>query len=268
MNKNMSAPAPTLVLNLPSKGSRLRHTARSIFNFVAFVVIAAIAIPACLGYRINWEARTIQQTGLIELASDQQVLPMRVYINGKLQPESLPFRLNWAFSGNYDVRVERDEYQTWEKSVEVHQNMRSVFSHITLLFQSPKPLIPPKDATRASLENVRANRTDIQIQNGNELVLNGQYETSTSKDILDARWFPDGEHIVYQTGNALTLYDPSSKTTQNVITLHSKSAAPYDFQDGGRILIYADGDTVKSVELYEPVSLIGRLEAVRPTSTP
>ncbi len=256
-------PASPIILNTPRHGIAWPRFIQTMVNFILFFVIASIAIPSCLGYRINWAAGTIQQTGLIELSGPENGLPFHIFINNVEQQGTFPFRLNWVFPGSYTLRISAPGYQEWEKDVVVEKNRRTSFRTLLLVYKIPHPITVPNNLTIPELDDHKESTSGIEISNGNQLFVDGEYVTSTSQDIVSARWYTDRAHVVYQSGKELVMYDLASDTTQSLMTFNTTQPVSYMFTDGGRILVYSDKLQIKAVDLYDPISFIDRLEAVR-----
>ena len=252
-----------IVVNRPKAGLSKGRIIQNIISIGLFFVIAVVALLTSLGYRVNWQARELVQTGVIELSGPANGLPIQLYVDGKLEANTLPFREAWLFPGTYHIEIKKDGYQIWQKNLLVDVNKRTEYSSILLLYTSPRQAAVPSGVDLSYLKAHPEKSNGIVIANGNELMVNGQYLTSTSQNIVSAHWYPDGEHIVYQAGKELILYDLDSKTTQSLVTVSSANAAPYVFEDGGRSIVYSDNGALKAVTLYDAVTLIDRLAAVR-----
>lgn len=231
-------------------------------GIVAFIVISTVSLFSALGYRMNWSALTIQQTGLIEVQTSY-ALPVNVYLNNIPQEGTLPLRLNGLFPGDYTIRVEEEGYQPWQRTVTVQPNQRAVFRSIVLVYATPKLADVPVVRTTDFLPS-RDDLSGITIKR-NELWLDNVFITRTSEDIWNARWFPGKNQVLYQAGNRLLLVDKDGYNSQVVLTTKNDAPIPYTLQDNGRLLIYQEAGVTKAVTLFDQVSLIDRLAGARST---
>ena len=86
---------------------------------------------------------------------------------------------------------------------------------------------------------------------GTELWINGAYVTRVSKLIHGLQWYPDNEHVAYQAGNGLELYDIGTGITMDLATLPNTTPVVFGFQDGGRTLIYQNSGINYAAALYQ-----------------
>ncbi len=243
--------------NLPPQGHPWRRWAVGTTYFLAFVILATVSLTWALGYRVNWTAGTLEQTGLLELSTSQVGLNPDVYLNGVKQATSLPISFRWLFAGQYDVEIKKDGYQTWQKQISVSTNERVNYPSIFLLYVTPKES-PVPDIRIDEIEGRTYDNGGIEVRSGNELWVNNIFITRTSEDILNPEYYQDESHVVYQVGDRLVLRDLTSNISEDVITFNQKTSVPYVFQDNGRVLAYLDDTTLKAVALYEPISFIDR----------
>ena len=89
------------------------------------------------------------------------------------------------------------------------------------------------------------------VRNSDELWIDGKFVTRTSRDIVQARFYPDNRHVVYQEAGAIWILDTESVTTELLLSGTGESALPYEFEKGGQILVYqVNGGAAKAISLY------------------
>jgi len=119
--------------------------------FLLFILSTPIAILYSQGYRFDQYSRIFIHSGSITIKSVPS--STSVYLNGKLQSgHSLDiinnsFTLNGLRPGAYAVRVSADNYQDWEKQIEVHSGISSEYWSVFLA--SNKPVIRELPASGA-----------------------------------------------------------------------------------------------------------------------
>lgn len=244
--------------NLPPHPYAWRRWAISFGYFVTFCILGSLCLLWALGYKVNWTAGTIEQTGIIQLSSPQAGFHPDVFVNGVKQSESLPLTLRWLFPGHYDVLVQQDGYQSWEKQITVDPNQRVNYPGILLLYLIPQSVTPP-NVRIDQIVSRQYNNSDIEIRSENELWLKGQFITRSSYNILNPEYFFDADHVIYQVGNKLVVRDLVSSTSQDVVTFNSSAPVPYLTQDNGRTVVYVEEEVLKAVSLYQATSIIDRL---------
>ena len=258
----MAQPVPPVSLQFPPRpGFSPKRFFMSLGGFILFAIASSFALLTALGFRVNGPAHVIQRTGIVEVQSPYNV-PADVRISGSDEVFTLPVRIPWLLPGNYTVTITRDGYVPWIREVSLGQNQRISFSSIVLLYITPKTAELPT-LSAVELLPTQADQGGLEVRNGNEIWINKEFVTRISGDILNIRWFPGREHIVYQTENALVLADVDGKYTQTILSGLEKSTLPYTFRESGRVLIYQVGTEVKAVSLFEHLSFIDRLTPER-----
>lgn len=106
-----------------------------------FALSAPVAILYSQGYRFDQYRRIFIHSGSITIKSVPS--SASVFLNGKLQSgHSLDiinnsFTLNGLRPGAYSVRVSAENYQDWEKQIEVHSGISSEFWNVYLAPKNP-----------------------------------------------------------------------------------------------------------------------------------
>ncbi|HSI20274.1 MAG TPA: PEGA domain-containing protein [Verrucomicrobiae bacterium] len=243
--------------NLPPSGHPWKRWASSTIYTVAFLFLGIVALLWAFGYRVNWAAASVEQTGILELSSPQAGINPDIYINGVKQEGSLPFGIRWLFAGHYDVEIRKDGYQTWQKLVRIGKNERVYYPSVVLLYAEPRKVTAP-NIRIDELMNRRLDNAGIEIRSSNELWVKKEFVTRTSADILSAEYYADERHIIYQAGTKLILRDLVSGISQEVATFAEPKPVPYVVRENGRVVVFAEGETLQALELYEAGGFIER----------
>lgn len=107
--------------------------------FIVFILIFLIVSPAVIfyasGYKLNWDNPLsfyfIQKTGMLIVESDPS--EAEIFLNGKKQKDlslnlkifkggettKTPAKIKNLLPGSYDLRVEREGYQPWERRIKI-----------------------------------------------------------------------------------------------------------------------------------------------------
>jgi hypothetical protein len=231
-------------------------------GLVFFIILGSGSVAYAMGYRYNGLRGTIEQTSVVRLSGYLSGLGASTYLNGELVATRLPVRLTAVFPGSYELRVEKPGYQTWQQSIKLVPNQRYSFTGLFLLYQEPRQIA---SAVPGTVEPVQSSeRSDISIRSSNELWLDDEFLTRTSQDIIEPRWFAGRrDHIAYQSGATVYLYDVPNQTTQPIITFPDATPRTIRFEESGRILVVQRSDqrSVDRFELFEPNTLFNLLVA-------
>ncbi len=203
-------------------------TKRLVINLLILFVLAAgttIAIQFAKGYRPNIQDRAIQGTGLLSLTSYPK--SARVVINDRLT--TVTDDKLYLTPGNYTVKVEKDGFHPWTKSVPVKPEL--VSSIDTRLF----PLIPatsPITFYQADNASVNPEGTKIAYYQSNTPLSsdNGLYIYSLTGNLLGSQnlqitdsdrdyskallvWSPDSSQI-------MAVFSEKTKTGDRIVSSH------------------------------------------------
>jgi hypothetical protein len=248
--------------NLPPMGKPWRRWGTGLFNVILFCVLGSVCLLWALGYRVNWQTVSIEQTSTVDLSTAQSGLKPTVFVNGIKQDSSLPLIMRWLFPGHYDIYVQLDGYRPWHKIIDVEANQRVSYGSILLLYTVPKPITSP-DVRIDQIVGRSFDNDGIEVRSGNELWIDNQLITRLSDDIHNPEYYFDKKHVVYQAGDQLIMRDLLGGTSETLVTLASKTPVSYVMQENGRVLVYVEGDVIKGVELFQSTSIIDRLGVSR-----
>jgi len=111
------------------------------FIFVAaFLISAPIVVLYTAGYRYQFGTNKIVQTGILNVTSFPR--GASIFINDKKQKENTPAVIDDVMPGKHIVRVQKDGYTSWQKTLEVNSK-QSTFANDIILFleQDQEPTI-------------------------------------------------------------------------------------------------------------------------------
>lgn len=248
--------------NMPPQGRPWRRWGTGLTYFILFCIASTVCLLWALGYRVNWTAETLERTSILQLSTPQAGINAKVFINNVASPNGLPLTMRYLFPGYYDVSVQADGYQTWEKTVHIGENELVSYPGILLLYTVPQAVTPP-DIRIDQIENRTYNNNGIEIRSENELWVSGQFITRTSANILNPEYYFDTKHVIYQAGTELIERDLVAGTSETLVTLTTNAPVPYVTQDNGRTLVYVEDSALKAVALYQQASIIDRLGVSR-----
>lgn len=225
-----------------------------LFTTLVILVIGAYLIIIANGYKINFAAKKIQKTGLISINSDPH--DVSVYLNNKLFSSKTPTRIIDLFSGRYDIKISKSDYQDWEKTIFVDTGYVSLQDDIVLFLQNPKnlPITQAEIDSFNKLPNTLIN-SDLEIRNGSEIWINTLQNdsilvTRLSKPIKKVAYYSDKNHILYQVGNEINILDADGSNNKTLVHLTSDQNSDFFVNTGGDTLFYRDGQDIKKVLIH------------------
>jgi hypothetical protein len=216
-----------------------------IWMTISFILISTVVVFYALGFKINWQAKQITQTASLYFSSDISGLKAKITLNGKLVGTTFPTKLSLLFPGNYDLKISKNNYQTYEKLFQLKANQILYFSNILLILQ--KTVQGPSDLLDQFIPP--ANQDGVLIKNGDEIWLNGQFITRVSGTINYAAWYPDNKHILYEVDNDLWLSDLEGQSTMHLVTLETPISS-LSYANNGQYLVYSQQGNLVRLQLY------------------
>jgi|GEM_PF-5665077 len=230
-------------------------------SVVIFSLISFIALVVSLGYKVDYANGTLQQTSLVEIDGPVENVPLQVLLNGQVMAGQLPAKISGLQPGDYTITVKRDGYAPWQQNISLAPNQRVVLPNVFLTYAK----ITPHAVASIAINDSRFNNQDthdIQIQNENELWVNGKFITRTTDNLYNAQWLPGYNLITVQAGPQILLIDPSIDATtqeQTFVMLPTNEVVSYFFLNDGQQLVYRTQKQVEQMELFESVGFFNFL---------
>ncbi len=103
------------------------------FFFLIFFISAPLVILWAEGYKYNFKKHAFQKTGVIFIESKPS--NAKIFLNNKKTDEKTTARLKNLLPGTYEIRLEKEGYQTWQKKVTVEES-KTVFLQYVRLFKN------------------------------------------------------------------------------------------------------------------------------------
>lgn len=218
---------------------------------VIFLVTAPILIFYTSGYRFNPNKISIERNGTLIVDSSPRFAT--VFLNGTNVNDSTPTTLQNLSPGPYNIRVTRNGYLPWEKTLEIRPEQVTFANAVHLWFDSTATLVRQGEFSRITasddgdtLAAVDASSTELLFlttdnrvlsrvripedraildqpirwnQNGTSLVMGGNQPEDpawwTAPDALsrESGVLPQGQY--FWNGNELTGYDGERQYTLN-----------------------------------------------------
>jgi len=157
-------------------------------GIVIFLIITPVLVLYARGFTIDWHNKKIVKTGAVVIKTDPA--KALVFLNGKLQANLTPRNIRFLSPGDYDIRIEKDNYQPWTKRLTVKSQLVTWVNanreFITLFLKQPKLIeTRPPDLEQKNLPEVDPTSQIPQISsNGNEIFFSDPVNSSTPDLIL------------------------------------------------------------------------------------
>ena len=191
---------------------------RRLFYYVfllGFLISAPIVVLYTAGYRYHPGLGKIVKTGIVSLASVPKNAD--IYIDDQKQEDRTPAVLDTIPAGSHLVRVEKEGYNTWEKTLNVESNLTTFATSILLfLDQEPQSIIsqevllisPSHDQENAAFLTSGESWIEIWLLNNtNQSISLLTRLPFVSTENLELHWSPDNSQLLLSS-----LASPSEST--------------------------------------------------------
>ena len=209
---------------------------------VSFLLSIGFILMKANGWNFNFKTGKISQTGMISLSGD--IANPQIKLNGKLYGNNLPLKITNLAQGYYDVTIEKENYQGWQKTVPVEEGKAALFRNILLFFKEPQEAAVPSNITQEVLDKEYQNQSaKIKIA-GSEIFYNNIMVSRFSQNIAGAIIYPDEAHLIFQTGDEIDIIELDGGNNQPLVKLSSNLPTRFFLRDNGRTLYYLDGEKI------------------------
>lgn len=230
---------------------KVKHVFAIISWLLFLLVIVAIAgylILIANGYQVNFKTFRIAKTGMIFLKSNPS--QVSVNVNNQLKSTNTPYRETNLWPGRYDVKISQENYQDWQKSLEVEEGLISAQEYIKLFLANPKPL-ETTEAEKSSFQELLKEwpAKGLEIKNDSEIWFNDILVTRFFKPVKAVGWYPDLRHIIFQLDNEIRIMDADGTNNIKLAQLSSSETSEFIPYDEGETLLYKDGEDIKKIQI-------------------
>ncbi|OIP06909.1 hypothetical protein COS66_02805 [Candidatus Berkelbacteria bacterium CG06_land_8_20_14_3_00_43_10] len=209
---------------------------------ISFGMLSVYLILSASGYHIDWKWFRIEKTGIITIKS--QPRDVSVFVDASLLASSTPVALRNMLPGSYDITINKPEYHDWSKTIQVDSGRVTDLSDVLLLRLNP--VVETISVKEMQLLDNYTQNNDILIS-GNEIYRNEkspQLVTRLSRDVVQAVFYPDKRHIVFQVGNEIKSMDLLGQNVQAITQLPTDKQSRIIFIDSGTSIL------IKQEEAY------------------
>lgn len=211
---------------------------RLIYSFfiLIFVIAAPLVVLYTAGYRYNFQKHKTEQVGVLfinTLPKDTQI-----YINDNLADNNRPLRLANLRPNYYQVKVTKDGYYPWQKTLEV-KSQASTLAFDIVLFKNQSPTI-------TSEKNLKSFALSPNSESLALVASDGVWFKNLSDNSEKLIWSTDGdkiENIVWNKDSKHLLIKKSGQFF--VLNINEKTAIALDsFQSNLRQVVWGNNTTL------------------------
>ncbi len=221
-----------------------KNTRRVLFysSIAVFILLSIIVLVLALGYRYDFIKNKLVKTGSFRVKIN---IGADVYMNDQLVGDtsflSDTFSKNFLLPRTYSVRVEKTDYFSWQKNVEITAGVFTDFPSVVLLPKKLKeetvssPSFSPFSAKSGSEDKNRSyDGAKKLFFNSHEIWLEWLKDTNYqpfkkfgdkeliarfSQSIVDVQWYKDSDHLLADVGGILKFIEIDSRGVVNIYDL-------------------------------------------------
>jgi len=203
---------------------------------ILFLVIAPLLIFYALGYRYNWTNRNIEKNGALYVKSYPRNAD--IFIDNKKIKQKTPTQFVEISSGKYDVAVQKDQYVTWTKKLEIRSGETTFAEDIVLFLAERKKTelsgggskwIINKQKSQYGFLDTENNLTITDIEQEKTFVV---FKFDKQYQLID--WSPDNQEILLQLNNIYYLFNLNQKNIKP-LKINNVDKIIWDNNDQGLI---------------------------------
>lgn len=234
-----------------------------------FLIAVPLVILTTSGYRYNWKKGVLEKTGIIKFVS--KPTGARVWLDGQLLSRTTPMSEFRLLPEDYDIRIEKEGYFEWKKTLEVKSGQTTFTEDVYLIRRSsPQPVTDldwlagqwSPDGRRLAIIRQGTGGQELAVigPTGTEEALLARLAPELYKNI-GLTWSPDGRYLLLQADltespelRELTVY-PLPPTEIKPIRLTAaadgKRTAPARWSGDGQSVTALVGHEVRLFPVFE-----------------
>lgn len=224
----------------------------SFFVWIMFtliiVLVAVYLIIIANGYKINFKTWRIAKTGMINLISNPS--EVNIYVNNQLKSTKTPYREIYLWPGRYDIKITKENYHDWQKTLVVQEGLISSQENIQLFLSNPRPQKTTELDQSSFDQLVREwQPKGLEIKNGDEIFFNDILVTRFYQPIQALNWYADLKHIIVQLDREIHIIDSDGSNNIKLVELSQTDASQFIPYDNGTSLLYRDSSEIKKIKI-------------------
>lgn len=170
-----------------------------------FLVSAPLVVLYTMGFRYNWNKNKIEKTGILRVESRPSNAD--IFLDGHETMRTTPTSFFRLLPEDYHVRIEKEGFLPWEKTLAVRSE-KTTFAKVITLFQDVLPRLTIEGDIGMVRFSPDGSRIAMLVDNNDwtELRLSTIADGSVSLlarhiagkyDDMELSWSPDGEYLLF-----------------------------------------------------------------------
>ncbi len=90
-------------------------------GIVLFLITTPVLVLYARGFKFDWTTKSVVKTGALVVKTEPD--KAEVFINDKKQSSSTPLSARFLIPGDYNIRIEKSNYQSWTKRLTVRSQL-------------------------------------------------------------------------------------------------------------------------------------------------
>lgn len=209
------------------------------------------------GYRYHADSHKIVQTGVISVSSIPRGAD--VYVDGVLAQERTPSVIGNVMPGTHKIRVEKADYSSWEKTLDVYSKQTTFAREVVLFLQDAHEPVDPSLAIKpiSTEREWQTNHKEFSVQQANDRSVLSRMDENQIASII--AYVPIGIYALEEAPTPYVLMHDQergriilidSKDTTQPILLNTE-AKQWAWSKTGDALLFSNGF---DIEVYTPSS--------------
>lgn len=169
----------------------MRKLHRQLLLFLAisiFIVVAPFLVLYSMGFRFDFRKFEITKVGMLIVESQPE--SVNVFLNNKFADNGTPLKAASLTPGNYKIRVEKQSFFSWKKTLPVKSGKVNWASHVRLFYENPTLKTLVKDQTFDDFKYLPDNKKVFLLSNQQDKKGIFEYDLDSAKLI---KIFPNKE---------------------------------------------------------------------------
>lgn len=170
-----------------------------------FLVSAPLVVLYTMGFRYNWSKNKIEKTGILRVESRPSNAD--IFLDGHETVRTTPTSFFRLLPEDYHIRIEKEGFLPWEKTLAVRSE-KTTFAKVITLFQDVLPRLMIEGDIGMIRFSPDGSKIAILVSNNDwtELRLSALADGSVSLlarhvagkyDDIDLSWSPDGKYLLF-----------------------------------------------------------------------
>ncbi|MEI6040566.1 MAG: PEGA domain-containing protein [Candidatus Berkelbacteria bacterium] len=215
------------------------------FLIVSFTTLAVFVLYEANGYRLDKTTMKLEQTGLV--AIDGLPKQVNIDVNNTRMKDVLPFKMSKALPGTYVVKISKDGYSNWTKTIKVIGGQAIDFKKVYLYITNPQIIESNRNTNAEAIKNDAKNEANDLLIINNEIWYKKLLVTRFSDTPKSAILTDDREHIIFQLGKELRVIELDGANNTKLFDFPTND--PYVFAMYQDKIVYAANDKIYEAKI-------------------